>query len=75
VDTLIEVMCTTHGARLVEPIAPVGPTLTRPRLHVIIRIEDWDMELWSANPGCDHYVTYAPGGGVMCARCPGWYCS
>jgi hypothetical protein len=30
--------------------------------------------LWDADPHCDHEVVAAPGGGIMCSQCPGWYC-
>lgn len=77
---MIKVTCMIHGSQLVQPIAPVGPTLTRPRLHVIPRIESWrsdrwDERLWDADPNCNHYITYGRGGGVVCIRCRGWYCS
>lgn len=33
--------------------------------------EEPDAELWDADPN----VTYAaPGGGVKCRKCPGWFC-
>jgi hypothetical protein len=64
---------------MVPAIAPVGPTFTRPELHVIPRL-DWAsrrdrFELYSADPDCQHYVTYGRGGGVLCIRCPGWFCA
>ena len=31
-------------------------------------------ELWDADPNCDHEVVDAPGGGVKCTKCPGWFC-
>lgn len=30
--------------------------------------------LWAADPDCDHDVQCAPGGGVKCTKCPGWFC-
>jgi hypothetical protein len=73
--TLIKVACGKHGAQLVNPIAPLGPTLTRPALRIIPRIEDWRGGLWSADPECEHYITFRLGGGVECIRCGGWYCT
>ena len=34
----------------------------------------WTGELWDADPDCDHEVVNAPGGGVKCNKCPGWFC-
>lgn len=31
-------------------------------------------ELWEANPNCVHDIQPAPGGGVKCTKCPGWFC-
>ena len=33
-----------------------------------------DNELWNAKPDCDHEIEAAPGGGIRCTKCPGWYC-
>lgn len=30
--------------------------------------------LYNADDDCDHDVQPAPGGGVKCTRCPGWFC-
>jgi hypothetical protein len=30
--------------------------------------------LWEADPNCDHHVVCAPGGGVKCTKCTGWFC-
>ena len=35
---------------------------------------DYDSELWDADPDCKHEVISAPGGGVKCTKCKGWYC-
>lgn len=72
-DALIEIY-TCYGADRVAPIAPVGPTLTRPALRVIPRVS-FNKPLWSADPQCKHYITYGRGGGVRCIRCSGWYCA
>jgi hypothetical protein len=68
-----KVLCWKHGGVMLSDIAPIGPTLTRPALHVIPRVFGHD-ELYGAKPDCEHYVTYANGGGVRCIRCPGWFC-
>ena len=31
-------------------------------------------ELWDANPNCVHDIQPAPGGGVRCTKCSGWFC-
>lgn len=31
-------------------------------------------ELWNADPNCEHNVVCAPGGGVKCTKCLGWFC-
>lgn len=37
--------------------------------------EEWyNDELWDADPNCEHEVYCAPGGGVKCKHCPGWFC-
>jgi hypothetical protein len=69
----VGVNCMLHGMQLVDSIAPIGPTLTRPELAVIQRT-NWDGELYGADPECDHYV-YAAWSGVKCARCRGWFCA
>lgn len=33
-----------------------------------------DDNLYNADPDCDHDVQCAPGGGVKCTKCPGWFC-
>ena len=32
-----------------------------------------DVELLSADPDCLHWASRAPGGGVRCVRCGGWF--
>jgi len=31
-------------------------------------------ELYNADPECDHHIVSAPGGGVKCNKCAGWFC-
>lgn len=31
-------------------------------------------ELFHANPKCNHQIANAPGGGVKCKKCTGWFC-
>lgn len=31
-------------------------------------------ELWEADPNCVHDIQHAPGGGVKCTKCRGWFC-
>lgn len=31
-------------------------------------------ELWDADPKCQHDIQIAPGGGVKCTKCRGWFC-
>jgi hypothetical protein len=33
-----------------------------------------ETELWDADPTCTHKTISAPGGGIRCAKCPGWFC-
>lgn len=80
-EAVIKVVCGVHGARLVPPISPVGPTFTRPELYVIPRIDhqlgsgSGELRMFSADPACNHCVTYGHGGGYRCIRCPGWFCA
>lgn len=30
--------------------------------------------LWDANPTCQHDIQPAPGGGIKCTKCRGWFC-
>jgi len=30
--------------------------------------------LHHATPGCQHVIVDAPGGGIKCTKCPGWFC-
>jgi hypothetical protein len=34
----------------------------------------YDDELWDADEDCDHNIIDAPGGGVKCTKCTGWFC-
>jgi hypothetical protein len=34
--------------------------------------DPWGMH--SATAGCEGEVVSAPGGGVKCTKCPGWFC-
>lgn len=36
--------------------------------------EEFGQELWDADLNCDHDIQHAPGGGVKCTKCPGWFC-
>lgn len=31
-------------------------------------------DLYGADPDCEHDIRPAPGGGVKCIKCPGWFC-
>jgi hypothetical protein len=31
-------------------------------------------DLLGANPNCEHNIVTAPGGGVKCTKCKGWFC-
>lgn len=33
-----------------------------------------DEDLFDADPNCKHKVICAPGGGVKCTKCSGWFC-
>lgn len=68
------VFCDTHGMRYVDPISPLGPTLTRPELRVIERLPWTFGVLYEAREDCEHYV-YSKMDGVACAWCSGWYCA
>ena len=34
----------------------------------------YDDELWDSDENCDHNIIDAPGGGVKCTKCNGWFC-
>lgn len=36
--------------------------------------EEFGQELWDADLNCDHDIQSAPGGGVKCTKCRGWFC-
>jgi hypothetical protein len=42
------------------------------------KVEDkayrYTQDLWDADADCDHDIVDAPGGGVKCTKCTGWYC-
>ena len=46
----------------------------RPKLPPRLDNSHYDYRLYNAKSDCDHYVTYASGGGVRCLKCPGWFC-
>ena len=31
-------------------------------------------ELYEADPDCEHDITDASGGGIVCTKCGGWFC-
>jgi len=31
-------------------------------------------DLFGSDPNCEHEVVSAPGGGVKCKKCTGWFC-
>lgn len=31
-------------------------------------------DLWDADAECEHDIENAPGGGVRCTKCNGWFC-
>jgi len=33
-----------------------------------------DSDLWNAAKDCDGIVKPAPGGGIKCTKCSGWFC-
>ncbi len=33
-----------------------------------------EQELYDADPNCKHQTVDAPGGGIKCTRCAGWFC-
>ena len=35
---------------------------------------DFNGSLFDADPKCNHEVICAPGGGVKCRKCRGWFC-
>ena len=39
-----------------------------------IPVQPEEVELFSADPDCLHWVKDAPGGGIRCVRCRGWFC-
>jgi hypothetical protein len=49
------------------------PSLTRPLLPFLERLEHKDVDLYGADPNCDHYITYKRYDGVICTRCGGWF--
>lgn len=36
--------------------------------------EEREQELWDADANCAHVVKSAPGGGIRCIKCRGWFC-
>lgn len=40
----------------------------------VLPLETYGGELWEADPKCDHVVIDAPGGGIKCTKCMGWFC-
>lgn len=50
------------------------PTLTRPELPVLQRLQWKNGRLYNADPDCRHYVV-GLWSGVKCVRCNGWYCA
>lgn len=39
-----------------------------------VKLPKETMELWDADPNCDHDEQPAPGGGVKCSKCGGRFC-
>lgn len=38
-----------------------------------IQIKKKDV-LYNADPNCKHETEIAPGGGIKCTKCSGWFC-
>ena len=38
------------------------------------RMNEYEEELWDAEPDCDHEIVSASGGGIKCTKCGGWFC-
>lgn len=36
--------------------------------------EDWRFSVWGAMEGCPGTLLPAPGGGIKCDTCSGWFC-
>jgi predicted RNase H-like HicB family nuclease len=55
-----------------------GKTMPKPSPAPFEKEEEgpkWETEeLFDADPDCDHQVKDAPGGGVKCTKCNGWFC-
>ena len=41
---------------------------------VVPRAPEKEPELWGSEATCVHVVVSAPGGGIRCTKCPGWFC-
>lgn len=42
--------------------------------HVDEQRDHVEDELWEAHADCHHEIVDAPGGGIKCKHCPGWFC-
>lgn len=84
-----QVMCPVHAGTHVRFFGAVVPLKEQPRdrcywtipgeecehLRDGDRDDVWGHEeLYQADRECRHRVVSAPGGGVKCVKCPGWFC-
>lgn len=45
-----------------------------PTFREVVANEDREQPLYDADPNCMHEIVDAPGGGVRCEKCGGWFC-
>jgi hypothetical protein len=62
-----------NGAAIKEMPWPEDEELLQPKISSDPKGSP-DEELWHADPNCQHDIRSAPGGGVKCSKCPGWFC-
>lgn len=54
-------------------LKPAAVNITGPRGQPVEPLPEGE-ELWGGDKNCQHLVYCAPGGGIKCVHCPGWFC-
>jgi hypothetical protein len=56
-----------------QPLKPSVMYMTQELFDEFKEFEK-ETELFDADPNCKHEIVDAPGGGVKCSKCTGWFC-
>lgn len=70
-------ICVDRTRQVSHQFQPCSPPYLLPRAEPIALPggETFPSDLlYDEDPECDHDIRDAPGGGIKCSKCPGWFC-